>query len=402
MTDRVKLTFWNYNDFSGYKPHMLRDWVECGMTDSISPQFSFRKHSHDDFRAFLDDALALGTNVIIQVDELFLDNALNQGYEEIVKEIYDEFGTHPAVTGAYVGEEPSFESNEHYKTGVRILKKYFSEKHIYINLGSTERTERMLLIKTGQTLDQWCGEMVNDSHADMIGFGCYSQLMANGIGVYEHFDNLRQFSKVGRETGAEIWATMLSSSHDTYRIPTEDDFRWQLNTCVACGCRGVVWFRLYDKLVAADYHGSPIDEFGEKTVHYYDLARVQKKFNTHYGKIFSKLNYQNTYVIGRSHGGYLFFLPGMNDLVESASSRAAIISFFKDDEGGDWIAVVNTLQTESGPVILNFSEKVNKAEKVYYNGEVKNVMFTRNGRNGTISSGEIWLTPGQMELIKLS
>ncbi len=401
MTDRVKLTFWNYNDFSGYKPHMLTDWVECGMTDPISPIFSWKRHSHDAFRAFLDDALSLGTNVIIQVDELFLDNALKDGYEDRVKEIYGEFGVHPAVSGVYVGEEPSAESDEHYKTGVRILKKYFTDQHVYINLGSIERTERMLLMKTGQTLDRWCGEMVNDSHADVIGFGCYSQLMKNGAGVYEHFDNLRQFSRVGKETGAEIWATMLSSSHDTYRIPTEDDFRWQLNTCVACGCRGVVWFRLYDKLIAADYHGSPIDEFGEKTVHYRDLARVQKKFNVLFGNVFSKLNYQNTYSIGRSHGGYWFFLPGLSDKVTGASGRSGIISFFKDADGGDWVAIVNTLQDESAPIILNFSDKVSRAEKVYNNGQMFQPVYSKE-RGGPATSGEIWLAPGQMELIKLS
>ena len=46
-----------------------------------------------------------------------------------------------------------------------------------------------------------------------------------------------------------------------------------------------------------------IDEFGEKTTRYYDLARVQKKFNYHYGKLFSHLDHVSTAGVGMSYGG---------------------------------------------------------------------------------------------------
>ncbi|MBQ7475615.1 MAG: hypothetical protein IJS78_06825 [Clostridia bacterium] len=401
MSDHVTLSFWNYNAFSGYKPEMLRDWVNCGMTDPVAPMFRLGKDDKSAFLGMLDDAEKLGVRMILQIDGLFLDNALGDGYKETVERVVREFGSHPAAAGYYVGEEPSDENAENYRRGIRVIRDADPDAHIYVNMGSIERTERMLLSKSGQTLEEWCTDLAAGAGGDVIGFGSYNQMLYSGGGLDDHFYNVRNFVEIGKKLGVEIWATVLSSAHYNFRVPTEDDFRWQLNTCVACGCRGVIWFRLYDKLIAADYHGSPIDEFGEKTVRYHDLARVQKKFNYHYGKLFSRLEHVSTAGIGTSWGGYFYFLPGAHDLVDAASSRSAMISFFKDGEGTDYAVVFNTLQRESTFVTLSFSEKVKAARAVYRNGEEIHTMFERGETRGSVSSGEIWLTPGQMEVIRL-
>ena len=157
----------------------------------------------------------------------------------------------------------------------------------------------------------------------------------------------------------------------------------------------------YDKLIASDYRGSPIDEFGVKTTRYYDLARVQKKFNYHYGKLFSHLEHVSTAGVGISYGGYFYFLPGASDLIDRAVSRSAMISFFKDGDGTDYVVVVNTLQREATSITLSYTDKVEKASFVYRNGEQLNTGFERNERTGSVMGGEIWLAPGQMEVLKI-
>ena len=268
-------------------------------------------------------------------------------------------------------------------------------------MGSVERTERSLLSITGETLDGWCSDIVNGSGGDIIGYGTYNHMLCGEPALDDHFYNLRVFTEIGKKYGVDIWSTMLSSAHYNYRVATEDDFRWQLNTCIACGARAVVWFRLYDKLIASDYRGSPIDEFGVKTTRYYDLARVQKKFNYHYGKLFSHLEHVSTAGVGISYGGYFYFLPGASDLIDRAVSRSAMISFFKDGDGTDYVVVVNTLQREATSITLSYTDKVEKASFVYRNGEQLNTGFERNGRTGSVMGGEIWLAPGQMEVLKI-
>ena len=402
MSDNVALTFWNYNRFADYKPEMLKDWVDCGMTDPVSPTFSYARDDHAKFAAMLDDADKLGVRIILQINEMFLDNALDPSYPDVVARIVKEFGSHPAAGGYYVGEEPSHGMSENYFRGVKIIREADQKARIYTNMGSTERTNRSLLSFTGETLEEWCGKLVKESGADIIGFGTYNHMIYDNPCLDDIFYNVRIFTELGKKFGADVWATMLSSAHYSFRVPTEDDFRWQLNACVACGCRAVVWFRLYDKLIAADYHGSPIDEFGEKTTRYYDLARVQKKFNYHYGKLFMKLNHISTEGVGTGYGGYFYYIPGSNELIDRAASRAALLSMFKGDDGFDYAVVFNVLQRESTSITLTYSEKVEKVETVYKNGEDLRGDFERNGRPGPITGSEIWLAPGQMEVLKIT
>ena len=78
-----------------------------------------------------------------------------------------------------------------------------------------------------------------------------------------------------------------------------------------------------------------------------------------------------------------------------------MISFFKDRDGTDYVVVVNTLQREATSITLSYTDKVEKASFVYRNGEQLNTGFERNGRTGSVMGGEIWLAPGQMEVLKI-
>ncbi|MCQ2455939.1 MAG: hypothetical protein MJ096_01135 [Clostridia bacterium] len=402
MEKKIWFTMWNYIDFENFNLGMVEDWARCGLTAPMGPRFNYYGDSHEDYLKMLDLADSLGMKVIVQMNELYLENYYDgaEKYRATVKAVYDEFGSHPAFCGFYVGEEPDTHSNEAYFEGVKIIKEVCPEKMVYINLGSVERTERMLL-KGEKSVRDWCCDFTSYTGTDIIGYGTYSQLMKNGIGIDDHFQNIHEFVEDGKKAGAEIWATLLSSAHYNYRIPTEDDFRWQISTAVACGCKAVVWFKWYDKLVQCDYRGSPIDEFGEKSAHFYDLARVQKKFNVHYAELFARLSHVVTYGVGVGFGGYLYFLPGLSDLVSTAQCRSGLLSFFKDENGVDYAVVVNTLQDEACPITLTFTDKVKRAANVYYNGKQENEIFVRNGNTGDVSTGEIWLAPGQMEVIKL-
>lgn len=404
MADSIHITFWNYNRFEDYQPHMLKDWVECGMTTPNTPIFNMNGNEelHAKFLRMLDDAKELGVRLIVQISQLFLDNYHKgeETYKKSINEFNEKYGDHPSVYGIYVGEEPGGNHTEYFK-GVRLLREMLPHLRIYTNMGSIERTERMTL-HGDETLADWCCDFVKASGTDIIGFGDYASMLRDDSGMYEHFHNLKEFTEAGKKAGADIWATMLSSAHEYYRIPTEDDYRWQLNTCVACGCKGVVWFRLYDKLVAGDYRGSPIDEFGLKTSHYYDLARVQKKFNIHYGKIFAQLNHEVSYGFGVSYGNYKYFVPGCNDLVENVVGRMGMVSFFKGNDGYDYVVLLNAHQHEAGHLEISFTENVEKVEEVHYNGEQLSTLCERNGKCGALNCSSQCYAPGQMSLMRIT
>ncbi|MCL2119387.1 MAG: hypothetical protein FWH27_13275 [Planctomycetaceae bacterium] len=405
MPERIHTSFWNYNKFSGFRMEMLHDWVNCGMTLPVSPLFEWKNDSAEDFLQMLDEAEKLGVQMIIQVDVLFIDNDAEQ-YRKTATEVYEKFGKHPAVCGVYIGEEPNTHNDKSFHECTKIFKEIAPELTVYINLGSPGRMEGAAL-KGKLSLTEWMRNFTQFTGSRVIGFGEYDQMIPGGIKMDNYFTSLRESMEAANASGMELWATLLSSAHGPFEAPTEDQYRWQLNTAVACGCKAVVWFRLYDKLVALDYRNSPIDEFGEKTTYYYNLRRVQKRFNIHHGEIFARLQYLDTcfidtYSLDVCYGGYKKFEKDSHDLVANAESPHGMISDFKDSDGNDYIVILNTSQTIDRPIKLTFSEKVNSADILYYNGDMTQNIFRRNGQSGGMTAVEIWLAPGQMELIKIN
>lgn len=407
MTDIMHTTFWNYNDFVNYNPQMLRDWVELGITTPIAPRFRWGKDSNEAMLAMLDDAQALGVRLILQVNTVDVYQ-YSKGADVLraaTEEVHAVFGSHPAFYGYYVGEEPSDVTQEYYMEGAKIIKEVAPNAVLYMNFGSIERTERVM-IKGEYSIDSWIEKYKEYTGSDVIGFGIYSGLFRDNSGSFEHFYNIRTFVEAAKKCDVDVWATMLSSAHDYYRVPTEDDYRWQLNTCMACGCKGVVWFRLYDKLVASDYRGSPIDEFGVKTPHFYDMARVQKRFNIHYGKIMADLKHIDAYGVGVSYGGYSYFtndVPAGIGIIDSADCRSGMLSFFKDKDGNDYVVILNTHTTESYHMTLTYAPEVARADFVYHNGAQLNANFVRKeGQTGPAKGQSVCLAPGMIELIKIT
>ena len=103
MAKQVQMTFWNYNSFKDYKPQMLRDWIELGITTPILPEFVIGRDKNEDLIAILDDAESLGIQVILQINTLFLENYYKgaDAYRADVTYAAETFGHHPAVYGYY-------------------------------------------------------------------------------------------------------------------------------------------------------------------------------------------------------------------------------------------------------------------------------------------------------------
>ena len=405
MSNQIELTFWNYNQFRDYKPHMLEDWIELGMTTPVTPEYDLftTQEMEDKYFEMLNDAHNRGIQVILQIPCIYIWAFSDRdAFEERVKVAAEKFANHPAVAGLFVGEEPHGDAKEYFE-GVKILRDYFPGKILYMNMGSIERTERCVL-QGKETITEWTKRYVETTGSNTIGYGCYAGMLDDFTGIYEHFHNIREFVEAGKKAGAEVWATMLSSVHDYYRIPTEDDFRWQLNTCVACGCKGVVWFRIYDKLIAGNYLYSPIDEFGVKTTRFYDLARVQKRFNATYGKIMATLHHVSTRGIGVSYGGYPYFTCWENEmnsnLIADVSGRMGMVSEFIGDDGYDYVVLLNSDPRHGQTLGLTFTDDVERVDELLYNGDMIEVVAKRTNPSDILKMSYPFVA-GQMTLYRI-
>ena len=79
-----------------------------------------------------------------------------------------------------------------------------------------------------------------------------------------YFGCLKMFADAARRHGLPLWITPLAVGHFRYRCPTEDLFRWQVNTAAAHGMTGFVWFFFYMRDPHDNYRVPPIDEHWER------------------------------------------------------------------------------------------------------------------------------------------
>ena len=163
-----------------------------------------------------------------------------------------------------------------------------------------------------------------------------------------------------------------------------------------------------------DYRGSPIDEYGEPNGEYYrGMKRAQTRFNIHHAKLIMKLHHDTTFFITKRYGGYPMFPEAGYGGVKMAycsdtflgyydkQPTPGIVSFFKGEDGYDYIAIVNNSRKEAGSITLDFDKSVKKAERVYNNGARTAGMALNDPDNLGYYSTETWLAPGQMEIIRI-
>ena len=123
-------------------------------------------------------------------------------------------------------------------------------------------------------------------------------------GINMYFRNLNRYVGAAERNGVMVWNTLLSCGHFRYRVPDEDDIRWQLSTTVASGCDGILWFLWYGQNLTNNYRGAPIDELGEESATYAAIRRVQLLFHRRYGTLMNRLRHEKTYHFCKAYGGY--------------------------------------------------------------------------------------------------
>ncbi len=219
------------------------------------------------------------------------------------------------------------------------------------------------------------------------------------MGIEYYFKALKPLIEVAEPANVDVWGSILLSAHYHFRVPTEYDIMWQITTAAACGCRGMVGFRFYDRTLGPNYHGSPVDEYGNKTEQYYKLLRCQRRFADHFGELIMSLKRQNTYFIGTQRGSYPIFGAGSHYAINGIrANEDAIVSFFKAEDGTEYLCLVNASQVNDGVYKIDFDPEKYSLIEVLCNGKVESpyeLATTDDPWDG------YWLYPGQMAMFRI-
>lgn len=409
VQSEFSIGFWNYQLGNECTVEDVKLWAECGMTIAMTPHFNYERDDKSAFLDILDACNEYGIKVILCIEGLEYPHAQNEeAYAALCSKVYADFAKHPAVFAVALGDEPG--SGAMYtllSKAIALAKENIPgvEYHVnflpyYSTLGND--------ILGGKDYLAFMKRFVKDSGLDLFSYDCYCQMRGN---IEGYFTSMKGYSSIAKETGSDWWNTVLITGHRDQLCPDENQIRWQLNTSVASGAKGILWYQFYDSPELENYYGSPIDCFGNTTETYDRLAHVLKTFHMQHGDLLLSLNYKAAYHFGESYGGYSYFPTGVHKQIinmKAPDDLSGIVSFFTDDQGEEYVVIVNnSLDTIGQFTFVLDREQTHGMVRIRENGNAlldclsNNHSFTVT-ESATEYQVSFWLNPGQLEVFKLS
>ncbi len=404
--DRFPVGFWNYVQADRLGVSAVQDWADAGMTLTMSPEFDPDRHDAGQLRSILDAAADANIKMIV-CDRRGYWTQLTRGGEDAYRRDFEaavaEFGDHPAVFGFHVGDEPEAAAFPDACRAQRLQKVVAPQLVPFLNLLPWyEGVEtRVGYARWADYLDAY----VEMAQPDLLCYDCYAQMNPGQEGWGMYFANLREYRDAAQRHGLPFWTTLLSVGHFRYRCPKEDDLRWQVNTAVAHGAKGLLWFFFYLREPQDNYRVAPIDEHWERTETFEWLSRVNRTFLKWQAPTLLGLTLQRVSHVGQAWGGVPLLTP--NERVEWARSQhqtALIVSEYTDARNRPYISVVNNSQTDSTVAELCIRGRKPTLQRVAWQ-DTEQPLPTRDSWPATPGNDFViaraWLAPGQMELYRV-
>jgi len=408
--NKFPMGFWNYADADKQTCLDVEDWIDLGMSIAMSPEYDFKKNNKEDFVKILDKAHEKDIKVII-CDSRGYWNNLDKGEEEYVKgfnEALADFGSHPAIVGFHVGDEPDRKAFKNACRAYRIQKELAPQLSPFVNLLAWWREEEPIRELVGYAdWELYLETFIKDANADLLCYDFYRQMNPNNEDWDSYFTNLNYYNNVSLKSNIPYWTTLLSVGHFRYRCPNLDDFRWQINSAVAHGAKGILWFFIYGRNIESNYRYAPIDEFGKKTLTYDWLAYAIKMFRLQFDGIINDLELQNVYHYGKVYGTTKKFeKTKLVNSVKSDYNTPLIISEFKNSKSENYIAVVNNSVTDSDYISLSLNGVNPNIYSIVSGGVEREItskesMYYKSDYGFDYGTVSFWLAPGQMEIFKV-
>ena len=405
MADKFSFSMWVYNDIREFTPDEMQIWVDCGMNVPLAPKTYVGRDDPSVLIPWLDRAQEYGIKLIANYEEISYGDYQKLGrdaYIARVKPLIDALGSHPALYGFYIGDEPgTTEALEASADVIEIHKQLAPHLTPFLNYmgGMAMNGDRTY---AGRSIPDWMKYVHDRSGVEMICFDQYDQAINDGGGKTNFFDNVNQMVEAGKACDTDVWGCLISVGGHVYNEPTEVGMKWQIHMAAALGLRGVLWFKFYDRDFANDGYGAPIDEFGNKTQAFYGIYRTQRRFMRHYGEFIMKMKHRKTYSVRHDRGIFPIFGLGDHDLVKMIDADdEAIVSFFDGEDGYEYMCVCNAEYRHYGVVRYTYDPEKCALYNVRDNGRDVSLMDGVVDRPHGLEKIESVMHPAGFQMIRI-
>ena len=385
MDKEIKFSFWNYAPF-GIRSNkdMVKDCLEAGINLPMSFVYDYKKDKKEDMISLLDECQKNGLKLIISDTRTTFRNLSNMSldqFRKLVKAAYDDFGHHQAAFGFFVGDEPSPDESDLFINAMKIVKEEMPGLTPFGNL--LPYFDAACDNHNYEYYEKILEKILKEAKPPLIGYDqytqCFDDVANQKRGLESYFLGLNEYRKLCKKYNVPFYMSLLSVGHWHYRVPNEDDIRWQISTAYAYGARGIVWFYFYQNDDDLSYRLSPFTNFGLKKTPMFDIiAREQYLFQKKNKDILDKLELLEVYHYGQEYHDVKSFVPD-EYFQEIKNGRGRefpfIVSYFKEiNNDTKWVSIVNASQQYANLFRVTFKNE----HKV-----------------------DLWLAPGEMKLFNL-
>ena len=351
MKKNFLVGFWNYVPAGKIDAEeSASDWADLGMGLAMSCECDGEKD-----RAYilqnLDAAAKRGIKVIVCDSRTRWKNYVAKGAETFEKEVKTaaaDYAAHPAFYAFHVGDEPGKEDWAHMLAAAKIVRRHARPFVNFFPFFEEDFIERVGVTHGGY--EEKLSKAVQEIGLDMLCYDCYTQCYEHSReeGIDSYFYNLNRFYSAAKRGGADMWTTLLFVGHWSFRVPSEDDLRWQISTAAAHGAKGLLWFYVYGRLLESSYRQSPFDQYYQKTATFGALARQNKLFRDHFAEKLSNAELLDVWHVGKSYGGTPLYTPGCIEGLSFTRKYEGpmIVSRFQEEGGGTFLLFVNNSQND--------------------------------------------------------
>ena len=393
-----KFSGWNYQRLGSYDVEKLvKDSVDLGLNLPVTLRYEIGDDKAEMIK-LLDKCEKNGLRVLLDDGRANYPKLFRQSPEEFkanVMQAVKDFGSHPAVYGFHIGDEPygvnGINNNpwEKAATAIKICNECAPNLNNFINLlpfwhDDGDENNDLFYEATGARTPEEYTEVVKNFVAETgikyIGYDCYSVLSYFEKERYKNvfFTNYRIFENALKGTQTKLYVSLLSAGHMSLKVPSQDDFRYQISTAVASGASGILWFSLYQRYWDYSFRGYPINMWGERTQTFQALSEECRTFLQVFAPQFKDYEYVWSKHVGKSYGGF---------------------ETFTED---DFFASVKTVIGDSPLIVTRFENSKGEALYTVTNNDFEKPVFVRVEikRENGIRPWSIWLAPGQLITLK--
>ena len=288
----------------------------------------------------------------------------------------------PSLYGYFLCDEPGAGSFPGLAVMTSLVHEAVPLKPAYINLFPNYAGPGQL---GTATYEKYLDEFATTVHPAWLCYDHYA-LMDDGTLRGGYWANLEEMRAAAQKYNVPFWNIILAIAHFHYRIPTADDFRFQVYSSLACGARGIVYYSYFNYKIG-NYRGAAIDQFGHETPTWGNIQNVNLQIQE-LAPTLLKLTSDAVYHFGKVPSGCEG--PGTNNLVSTMDGDFAVGDFTHAD-GTRYVMIVNENLRTSAPCFPRFRHAPKSVELISpYTGQAE-----------PLEGEQTWLAPGAGVLLRL-